>query len=302
MRTEKTIGIAGAGLMGTSTARCFAEHGFEVVIYDIAQTALTRGRELMKLAGVDPDCVGGHRVRYTCSMEELTDCTMVLESIVEKLPVKQQFWRELSAIVTDECILATNTSGLSISAIAEAVHLPKRFCGMHWFNPADLVPLVEIISGDQTAPETLDAVYEMAKALGKEPIRVQKDIPGFIANRLQLAILRESLHILEEGAGSADDIDRAMKYGLGFRYAAFGPFAVCDFGGLDTFHHIAAYLYPDLSDAKIPQPTLQALYDSGKFGVKSGEGFYDYSGEKAEQAIAHRDAAFEKIAQLQKEL
>ena len=145
------------------------------------------------------------------------------------------------------------------------------------------------VTFEKTAPETADFLYDLALRIGKKPVRVNKDAKGFLANRLQLAVLREALHIVESGIGSPEDVDACMKYGLGLRYAGFGPFEVCDFGGLDTFYHISEYLFPDLSDAKEPFGLLQDRFERGEYGVKTQRGFYVYEDGKAEAAIARRD-------------
>ncbi|MGI6115013.1 3-hydroxyacyl-CoA dehydrogenase family protein [Luoshenia tenuis] len=300
----RTLVIAGAGLMGASMAQQFAGAGYPVTLYDISQQALEKGRRLIALnqsqavesgasIPTQAEALRG-RIAYTTDKECFGRCQLVVESIVEDMAIKQDFWREVSALTPPDCVLATNTSGLSITAIATAVQNPGRFVGMHWFNPAHLIPLVEVISGQETAPETAEFVYALAESIGKKPIRVQKDAPGFIANRLQLAILREALHIAESGIGSIEDVDRCMKYGLGLRYACLGPFEVCDLGGLDTFYHIAQYLFPDLSDVKQPTPLLTGLYQSGAYGVKAGRGFYNYSAGKADAAVKERDRLFLK--------
>lgn len=300
----RTLVIAGAGLMGASMAQQFAGAGYPVTLYDISQQALEKGRQLIALnqsqavesgasTHAQAEALQG-RIAYTTDKACFNRCQLVVESIVEDMAIKQDFWREVSALTPPDCVLATNTSGLSITAIATAVQNPGRFVGMHWFNPAHLIPLVEVISGQETAPETAEFIYALAESIGKKPIRVQRDAPGFIANRLQLAILREALHIAESGIGSIEDVDRCMKYGLGLRYACLGPFEVCDLGGLDTFYHIAQYLFGDLSNASQPTPLLADLYQSGAYGVKTGRGFYDYPDGKADAAVKERDRLFLK--------
>lgn len=310
MKDIKKIVVAGAGLMGTSMAQIFAQYGFDVVIYDIIEPALEKSKELIRINQEEQVKMGEltseeseklqARLSHSVDKNVFADCDLVVESVIEKLEIKQSFWAEVSRIVPEDAILATNTSGLSITAIAKDIHKPERFCGMHWFNPAHLIPLIEVIKGDMSSDETCAEVYALALKIGKEPINVKKDALGFIGNRVQLAVLREALHIVESGIGDFEDVDRAMKYALGFRYACFGPFEVCDFGGLDTFYHIQTYLNADLCDTKEPQPTLKALYDKGEFGVKAKKGFYDYSNGKDEEAIRKRDELYMKVSKLLK--
>lgn len=300
------IVIGGAGLMGASMAQAFAHFGFSVTLYDISEAALEKGKELIALNQkdwVELGLIGEENserlqesLRFTTDRSVFRNCGLVVESIVEKLEVKQSFWREVSELAGTDCVFATNTSGLSITAIAEAVRGPERFAGMHWFNPSHIVPLVEVIQGEKTAQETADFLYDLALRIGKKPVRVKKDAKGFLANRLQLAVLREALHIVESGIGSPEDVDACMKYGLGLRYAGFGPFEVCDFGGLDTFYHIAEYLFPDLSDAKEPFGLLCDCFGQGEYGVKTQKGFYSYEDGKAEAAIARRDKLLARIS------
>ena len=306
----KKIVIAGAGLMGTSMAQIFGKHGYDVVIYDLVPEALETSKNLIKINQDEQVKMGEITVeesnKIKAAMSHTTDkaifksCDMVVESIVEKLEIKQKFWEEISRIVPEKAILATNTSGLSITAIAEGIYKPERFCGMHWFNPAHLIPLIEVIKGDKSSDEVCEIVYDISLEIGKEPIHVKKDALGFVGNRIQLAILREAIYIVEQGISSFEDVDKAMKYALGFRYACLGPFEVCDFGGLDTFYHIQTYLNQDLCDIKEPQKTLKNLYLNQEFGVKSKKGFYDYSGGKDEEAIRKRDELYMKVSKLLK--
>jgi len=305
----KKVAIAGAGVMGASMAQIFAKCGYEVALYDISQEALDRGRHLIELNQATQVETGDittedsaaltRRISFAApnDMSCFATADLLVECIVENLDVKHAFWKAVSAAAKPDALLATNTSGLSITKIGEAVEGPERFCGMHWFNPPHIIPLIEVIHGERTSDATADAVYRISELIGKKPIHVSKDAPGFIANRLQLAILREAIYMKEQGIGDFDDIDRCMKYGLGFRYACLGPFEVCDHGGLDTFYHIASYLWEDLSDAKTPDGTvLGDLFEKGDYGVKSGAGFYDYSGDRADEAVRERDAMYLAMA------
>lgn len=306
MNTKKVV-IAGAGVMGASLAQVYAKVGYEVVIYDLFEEGLKKGRHLVDLnqntlvsegiITIDDSKNVYSLISYTTEKECFKDCCLVVECIVERMDVKHSFWKEVSNLVPKEALLATNTSGLHITEIAEAVELPERFLGQHWLNPPHLLPLCEIIVGEKTSPETVIKMRELVKGLEKHPV-VVKDINGFIINRIQFAVLREALYIVESGAATFEDIDTVLKAGMGLRYAALGPFGVADFGGLDTFDHISSYLNADLCDVKEGNKMLEKMVADGKLGVKSGQGFYDYSGDKADKAIKDRDKLYIELAKV----
>ncbi|MDL2293062.1 3-hydroxyacyl-CoA dehydrogenase family protein [Ruminococcaceae bacterium OttesenSCG-928-D13] len=304
---KQIIAIAGAGTMGASIAQVYAQCGHEVVLYDLFPLGLGKGKDLITLnqetavaegkltAAQSAELLG--RIHFTTELADFARADFVIEAILERMDVKHAFWAEASSLVRADAILTSNTSGLSLSEIATAVIRPERFCGMHWINPPHIVPLVEVIKGDKTSDETAQAVYESALAAGKKPVMVQKDAKGFVLNRLQFAVLREAMHIVENGIASPEDVDNVFKYGLGMRYAAIGPFETADLGGLDVFYNIASYLLADLSDEKAVPELLAARYQAGDYGVKSGRGFYDYSDGKDEAAIRRRDKMFLKLAE-----
>lgn len=219
---------------------------------------------------------------YTTEWDCFSSCDLVVENLAEDLPIKQALYEKISSLVREDTIIATNTSGLSINTLAKSVQGANRFIGMHWFNPPHLIPLIEIIKGDATDDNTAQMIYDLSLKINKKPVVVHRDVPGFVANRLQFAVLREALDLVQSGVISKEGIDDVMKYGLGFRYACLGPLEVSDFGGLDTFYHISSYL-------------MKQHYDAGEYGVKSGAGFYDYSGDKAQQATKERDEKFLKL-------
>lgn len=301
-----TVLIAGSGVMGASFAQIFARHNYQVILYDIVDTALEKAKHLITInqqAEIDQGNLTRaqsedllSRIRYTVSKDCFSQADFVLEAIAERMEIKHVFWSELSKAVREEAILATNTSGLSISEIGRAVWKPERFAGMHWVNPPHLIPLVEVIAGEKSAEETIKTVYDVALSLGQKPVKVHKDPPGFILNRLQYAVVREACHCVEQGYASIEDVDNVMKYGLGLRYAAIGPFETMDFGGLDIFNHVGSYLFDQLSkEGGVPR-ILKEAYEAGKYGVKNGCGFYDYSDGKGEKALAKRDAAFIRLS------
>lgn len=301
----KRVVIAGAGIMGSSIAQIFAQNNFHVTLYDIEAGFLDKSEALIDLNQKALVAAGeiteedSQRVRsligHTLEISKFKDADFVIEAIVEEINAKHALWKQISEIVSKEAILTSNTSGLSISKIAEAVKIPERFCGMHWVNPPHIVPLVEVICGDMTAKETADTVFQVAENIGKKPIIVKKDVPGFVLNRIQFAVLREAMYLVKSGVVEMEDVDKVLKYGLGMRYACLGPFEIADLGGLDTFYRISSYLFPDLSSATEVPAMLKDLVDQGACGVKSGKGFYDYANGRGDEVISKRDADLVKI-------
>ena len=284
----RKIVIAGAGTMGYSMADRFASYGFEVVLWNHRQETLDRARELISEESRD-------KISYTADDAAFADFDVLVENITENLDIKLAFYEKLSELAPADALICTNTSGLSINELATAVSNPQRFLGMHWFNPPTLIPLIEIIRNDATSDEAAQAIYDLALAIGKKPALVQKDVPGFAANRLQLAVMREALALVKDGVVSAQDIDAVMKYGLGFRWAVLGPLETADFGGLDTFEHISSYLMSDLADGHEVPELLEEHYRKGELGVKAGRGFYDYPGDTAKEKTAERDRKLQAI-------
>lgn len=304
MKNRKAV-IAGAGTMGPSIAQVYALGGWDTVLYNRSESGLERAGRLMELnrkslaaegiinAGQVREMEG--RMLMTTDKGQFADAAVVVECIAENMEAKQDFWREISRLAPEEALLATNTSGLKISEIARAVYLPRRFMGQHWLNPPHLLPLCELVAGEQTGEDTVQAMKQLVLDLGKRPV-VVKDINGFIVNRLQFALLREALYIVETGAAGYEDVDEALKGGLGLRYAALGAFAVADLGGLDIFKNISDYLNADLCSAGSTGRLLGELVERGRLGVKTGGGFYGYPGDRAEKAIEERDRLYIRLA------
>lgn len=299
------IVIAGAGTMGYSMAQIFVQYNYQVTIYDLKEEALLHAQKQIKeniQTLVEQQEITLKKANdmiqsltYTTDKTYFKDCDLVIESIIENKDIKQSFYQEISHLVKDETILATNTSGISINALASSVHLPERFIGMHWFNPSHLILLIEIIKGDHTSDEVAQTIYQLSLDIHKKPVIVHKDVLGFAANRIQFAVLREALSLVEQGVVSKEGIDDVMKYGLGFRYACLGPLEVADFGGLDTFYHISEYLMPDLCDSHDIPTLLQQHYQNGEYGVKTQVGFYDYHNGKDLTVTKQRDDHLLKI-------
>ena len=284
----KKITIAGAGTMGHSMAEIFARKGYEVTLWNHKPEKLAVAKQQIAADAAE-------KITYSTELDAFKERDLIVENIAENLDVKQAFYKQISPLTSEQTIIATNTSGLSINALAKAVMKPERFLGMHWFNPPTLIPLIEIIKNDATLPGVAQAIYDLAVAIDKKPAIVNKDVPGFAANRIQLAVLREVLALVKAGVVSVEGADAVMKYGLGFRWACLGPLETVDFGGLDVFYHISEYLMQDLADGHGVPELLAEKFQAGDYGVKTGRGFYDYAGDKASQATKARDEKLQKV-------
>ena len=301
----KKVGIVGAGTMGTGVAEIFAQFGYTVILYNRSKAGMERAVErLQSKIAVAPAPIEtetdatGAKIYTTHDLTALTQVDLISESIAENLEVKQDTFRKLDEICDAKTIFTTNTSGLSISQIATAVSHPERFAGVHFFNPPEIVPAVEVIKGAETSDATCEGLLDLLKLMKKQPILVQKDVPGFVASRLQFAVVREALHLVEEGIASPADIDAVMKHGLGLRWALLGPLEIADLGGLDIFNTVGSYVAKSMSNATDSPKVLQDLVAAGKLGAKSGSGFYDYPPGKANALIAERDEKLLEILRL----
>jgi 3-hydroxybutyryl-CoA dehydrogenase len=307
------VAMIGSGTMGAGMSWCFAQAGYNVRLHDVSLQQLDRAcarieaiRQLFVQEGlISAEGAQAARDRITvnpCLGDSLTGVQYVLEAVPERLPLKQQLFMQFEGCCPDDVILATNTSGLRITDIAAVCRHPERVAGMHWANPAEIVPLVEVIRGEQTSDNTVDVIYRVAEKLGKMPVFVKKDIPGFVSNRLQYAVFREALHLVETGVVSAQDVDRTLKCGVGFRYPWLGPLETADLGGLDIFHGISQYLFKELSDRTTSPPFFGEIVREGKLGIKTGQGFYDYRGISREEVLRKRDLYFIRQLKLIREV
>ena len=301
----KKVGIVGAGTMGAGVAEIFAQFGYTVFLYNRSKAGMQRAVErLRSKIAVAPAPIEtetdttGTKIYTTHDLTALTQVDLISESIAENLEVKQDIFRQLDEICDAKTIFTTNTSGLSISQIATAVSQPERFAGVHFFNPPEIVPAVEVIKGTETSDATCTGLIDLLKLIKKQPILVQKDVPGFVASRLQFAVVREALHLVEEGIASPADIDAVMKHGLGLRWALLGPLEIADLGGLDIFNTVGSYVAKSMSNATDSPKVLQDLVAAGKLGAKTGSGFYDYPPGKANALIAERDEKLLEILRL----
>jgi 3-hydroxybutyryl-CoA dehydrogenase len=291
METEmaeiKRVGVLGCGLMGSGIAQISAAAGYETIVREVSDEVVQKGiggigRQLGKsvekgkLAAEDRDALLG-RLRGTTSLEDLKDCDIVIEAIVEDLEVKNEFWRALDGICPAHTIFASNTSSLTIADMAAATKRPERMVGLHFFNPVPVMKLVEVVKTIATDPQVFDTAFAFAKSLGKEPI-VCKDNSGFVVNLLLVPYMMDAIRALEQGVASIEDIDKGMKLGTGY---PMGPFVLSDFVGLDTLDKIGGIMFEEYKEKRYASPPLlRRMVSLGYFGRKSGKGFYDYSGDE----------------------
>jgi 3-hydroxybutyryl-CoA dehydrogenase len=278
----KTIAVAGAGTMGAGIAQVSAAAGFDTLLFDITESVVSKGMQIIEKnlsIGVEKKKITPEeklkilsKIKTAFHLEQLK-ADIIVEAIIEKIEIKQKLFQNLADINSDDCIFATNTSSIPISDMASGIAYPERVCGMHFFNPAHIMQLVEIVSGNNTSTQVADTVFQLAKKFGKEPIHA-KDYPGFIVNRIGKLYHTEPLKILEDKVADVQTIDRLME-ASGFK---MGPFKLIDLIGVDANLNVTKSLYELTNhDPKFkPSATQQKLVDEGKLGKKSGEGFYRY--------------------------
>jgi 3-hydroxybutyryl-CoA dehydrogenase len=286
MAEIKKVGVVGCGLMGHGIAQVAAQGGYDVVVREVDQAALDKGLgkiekqlaravEKGKAEQADANAVRG-RIQGTTDYADLADCDLVIEAITEDLERKLEMWRELDGIVKEGAYFATNTSSLPVIAQAAATARPERFLGLHFFNPAQVMKLVEVIRAVTTSDEAFQAGVQFAKSIEKMGVQT-RDNAGFIVNRLLVPYLLDGMRAYEEGVGTIAEIDEAMKAGAGH---PMGPLTLSDFVGLDTLGSICDVMFDEFREKRFAQPPiLRKMLAAGWYGRKSGMGFYDYSGE-----------------------
>jgi 3-hydroxybutyryl-CoA dehydrogenase len=279
----KTVGVLGCGLMGAGIAQVSAASGYKTIVREVEDSLLKKG-----LGRIDKFLAGGvekgkltaeekdktlANLTGTTKLEDLKDCDLVIEAIVENVEEKAKAYAILDGVVGEHAIFCSNTSSLCITELAAKTKRPDRFAGLHFFNPVPLMKLVEVIRGLTTSTETYEQVFAFAQSLGKEPITAP-DKPGFIVNRLLVPYLLDAIRAHENGLGSIEDIDKGMKLGTGY---PMGPFTLLDYVGLDTTYFIANIMFDEYREpAYAPPPLLKRMVLAGRLGKKSGQGFYKY--------------------------
>lgn len=281
--TIKTIGVIGAGTMGAGIAQVCAQVGFKVVMRDIAEKFVNNGlniisknldREVKKnrLSQEDANAITG-RILGTVNLADLAECDFIIEAVIEQMSLKKELYQELDKICPASTVFATNTSGLSITEMASYTSRANKFVGMHFFNPAPVMKLVEVVKGAMTDEETYQTTVELAKQLGKDPITVN-EAPLFVVNRILVPMINEAIYTLMEGVASAEDIDKGMRLGANH---PIGPLALADLIGLDVTLLVQETLYQETGDSKYrPCPLLRKMVRAGHLGRKTGRGFFNY--------------------------
>jgi 3-hydroxybutyryl-CoA dehydrogenase len=279
----RKVGVLGGGLMGSGIAEVCARAGYDTVVREVSDDLAAKGRSRIesslgkavdrgKLPGTDRDAALA-RISTTTRLEDLEACDLVIEAVVEDLALKRETFAALDRICADSAIFCSNTSSLTITELSAATRRPDRFAGLHFFNPVPVMKLVEVVRTIATSEETVETVFEFAKSLGKEPIRA-RDNSGFVVNRLLVPYLLDAVRALEEGVGSREDIDRGMELGCGH---PMGPLKLLDFVGLDTTYSIAEIMFNEYREKRFaPPPLLKRMVLAGRYGRKSGRGFYEY--------------------------
>jgi 3-hydroxybutyryl-CoA dehydrogenase len=279
----RKVGVLGGGLMGSGIAEVCARAGYDTVVREVSDDLAAKGRgriegslgkavERGKLPGAERDAALA-RISTTTKLEDLEACDLVIEAVVEDLALKKETFAVLDRICSAPAIFCSNTSSLTITELSAATKRPDRFAGLHFFNPVPVMKLVEVVRTIATSDDTVETVFEFAKSLGKEPIRAH-DNSGFVVNRLLVPYLLDAVRALEEGVGTREDIDRGMELGCGH---PMGPLKLLDFVGLDTTYSIAEIMYNEYREKRFaPPPLLKRMVLAGRYGRKSGRGFYEY--------------------------
>jgi len=299
----RTISVVGAGIMGHGIAQVFAMGGYDVVLNDARREALGSAMSRIRMnldifrdngfvtQGEADAAMARIRVEPDLA-KSVKNADVVVEAVKEDIEIKRALFNQLDALCPQRTVLASNSSSLLISDFASGTKRQDRVVLVHWYNPPHIVPAVEVIRGVNTSTETADLIYDLLKKVRKLPIRINKEIPGYLLNRIQMALAREAWYLWQAGVACAEDIDLAVKGSLGFRLASIGPLLTSDLGGQDTWCAVATYLFPLISDAHVPPENYLKMVQAGNLGLKTGKGFYDYTDAEWKAVIEKRDREF----------
>ena len=299
----KTIANVGTGTMGHAITLQFALSGYPVHLVGRGEASLEKAMKAIRSDAEDfaeagllkdgdtLDAVLARITGYADYASGVADVDFVIESVAENLDIKKSVWAEVEHAAPKDAILSTNTSGLSPTALQSVLKKPERFVVAHFWNPAQLMPLVEVVPGEKTDPKVVDITSDLMAKIGKKPAKIKKESLGFVGNRLQLAVLREAFYIVQQGIADAATVDDVMKYSLGRRWNLVGPLASIDLGGLDVFYNISTYLFDDMDNGTGPSPLLAEKVREGNLGAKTGQGFFSWQGEDGKRIIESRNKA-----------
>ena len=289
--------ILGTGTMGPGMGAVLARAGLQVTLFDVSPEALERATAMVGivegvLERLEVPLRDGGAVSYEKDQARaLEGAEIVVEAIPEKLELKQQVLAGVEAQISPQTIIASNTSGIPITKIAAELEHPERVIGWHWSNPPHLIPMNEVINGERTAPEVTAAVQELTRRIGYHPVTLKKEVPGFVENRVLYAIMRECLALVDEGVIDVEGLDLCVKWGIGYKLAVVPPIQLLDMAGLDIYTSVASFLNADLSNESGVSSTATDLRDSGRLGIKTGGGFFDYTPERAKELQQQRAGA-----------
>jgi 3-hydroxyacyl-CoA dehydrogenase len=307
----KTISVIGSGVMGSGIAQSFAVGGYSVIVNDIKQEFLDKARknidenlELLVGSGdltAENRNASADRLRFTTDLQSTAaESDLIIEAIPEVIEMKWNLYNELAKYKKADAIVSSNTSTFPITKLTAHESFGDKFIITHFFNPAQLVPLVEIVKKKDADPELIQSVKNLLLSIGKSPVVLKKEINGFIANRLQTALMREAFSLVGQGVADADDVDKAITAGPGFRWAFVGPTRIADFGGLDTWKRVFDNIAPDLDKSEGAPELINQLVKTHKLGTKTGEGLYKYSGDDVRSQLKKRDNYFLELGRIKR--
>jgi 3-hydroxybutyryl-CoA dehydrogenase/5-formyl-3-hydroxy-2-methylpyridine 4-carboxylate dehydrogenase len=297
MSELKRATVLGTGTMGPGMGAVLARAGMQVTLFDVNPEALERARGMVGVVeGVldrleVPTRDGGGIAYETDRAAALDGTEIVVEAIPEQLELKRQVFGEIEDEISAEAIIASNTSGIPVTKLADGLQRPERVIGWHWSNPPHLIPMNEVIPGERTAPEVTAATQELTRRIGYHPVTLKKEVPGFVENRVLYAIMRECLALVDEGVIDEEGLDLCVKWGIGYKLAVVPPIQLLDMAGLDIYTSVASYLNQSLSNEKGVSKTATNLKGQGRLGIKTGGGFFDYTPERIKELQQQRAAA-----------
>jgi 3-hydroxyacyl-CoA dehydrogenase len=295
MAEVRRAAVIGTGTMGPGMGAVLARAGIETALYDVSAEALERAKAGVKMAeGVldrlEAPTADGGSMRFETELPAALDgAELVVEAVPEKLELKHEIFPQFEEHVAEDAILASNTSGIPITKIATVCAHPERVVGMHWSNPPHLIPMIEVIPGEQTDQRVVDEACELIRRFGYHPV-VEKEVPGFVENRILYAILRECLDLVDRGIIDPEGMDLNVRWGIGYKLAVIGPMELLDMAGLDIYNAVGSYLNQDLSTSGEVSSMIRDRIAEGKLGMKTGSGIYDYTPEQIDQLRGQRAA------------